>query len=79
MLLDPAEWLVRLMELTELSGDFKVVMVILAVATLVGSWCLEQYIFVYLVRALKLVQKHLAPKNQKARKRYKVIDESMRF
>jgi cation-transporting P-type ATPase 13A2 len=79
MLFDPAKWLSNLMELTYMSWDFKVFLLILGFAGFAIAMLCEKYAFAQLARQIGKTKAKLFPKKQKQRKQYKVIEEGLRL
>lgn len=78
LLVDPAGWLFNLMQLTEMSTNFKLLIVAVAVAGLVTSSFLERLVLPQLARAIGRVKLMLRPGSRK-RKLYKLLEEKMRI
>jgi cation-transporting ATPase 13A3/4/5 len=78
LLLDPAEWLTKLMDLTYMSWDFKLELLGFAVAGFAVMYGCEMYFFPSLARWIGDVNVRLRPKSRKKRKEYKIIIEGMR-
>jgi cation-transporting ATPase 13A3/4/5 len=77
MLLDPAQWLVDLMQLTALALDFRAFILALGVGYFVLSWSSEKYVFPKLAKILGVLkEKSSRPKRRKA---YKLVQEKMRI
>jgi cation-transporting P-type ATPase 13A2 len=74
MLFDPAAWLYELMELTPMSGNFKVFLLFLAVAGFVVGYISEKWTFPRLAKIIEKWKKTLL-KREKKRKEYKLILE----
>lgn len=79
MLLDPAEWIYDLMELTDMSNNFKVFLIVLGAGGFACSYAAERYLFPQLARFIGRAKQRLRPKHPKKRKEYKLILESMRI
>lgn len=77
MVLIPAHGVKHLMQLTKISPNFKMVLLILGLAYFVLSWTAENYIFQGLARWVGKAKLKLA-NTPKQRKEYKVIAERMR-
>ncbi|KAI0199076.1 hypothetical protein F4808DRAFT_434112 [Astrocystis sublimbata] len=73
----PAPWLRKLMQLTRISGSFKIALLVLGVAFLLLAWGCENYVFQPLARAIGRAKLAITQK-AKQRKQYKIILESMR-
>ncbi|KAF2142917.1 uncharacterized protein K452DRAFT_357974 [Aplosporella prunicola CBS 121167] len=79
MTLDPAEWIARVMELTEMGTGFKITLLGLAVAGFAAGWVGERMAFPALARAVVTVRRWVRPGLVKKRKEYKVVAEGMRM
>ena len=77
MLLDPAEWLSNFMDLTEMSLDFEVTLLVLAAIGFATAYVAERRIFPTMAKYIGRLKKRLRPSHQKKRKRYKEILEEM--
>lgn len=77
MLIDPSDWLVKFMQLTALTWDFRAFILVLGIGYVVLAWISEKFI---LPRLAKLIgqTKEKFSKTPKQRKAYKVIQEEMR-
>jgi cation-transporting ATPase 13A2 len=75
MLLAPADWLFTLMELTFMSTGFKVLILFLAGAGVIGGWVGEKWLFIELAKQVGAFKKK-AFGFVKVRKEYKVILEA---
>ncbi|KAI9790387.1 MAG: hypothetical protein M1816_005205 [Peltula sp. TS41687] len=75
MLLDPAAWLQRLMELTFLSTTFSLILLVLAIIGFGSSWVAEKHLLPHLAKMVGKVKDRSSPKK---RKLYKVLQEEMR-
>ena len=69
MLLDPANWLGKLMEITYMSLNFKILLLALALVGFATSWTSERQIFPPLARFLGSVRTKLQPGRQKTKKK----------
>ena len=78
MVLGPAHWLKKLMQLTKISWDFKGIIVALGLAYLVVAWVGEKYVFQRLAKVIGEARRTVT-KRTKKRKEYKVIDEALRI
>jgi cation-transporting ATPase 13A3/4/5 len=78
LLLDPAKWLVSLMDLTEMSWDFKVILLVIAIIAFALMYCCEIWLFPRLAKWIGEVTARARPGSKKKRKEYKVIIEGMR-
>jgi cation-transporting ATPase 13A3/4/5 len=79
MLLDPAEWLYKLMELTYTSSGFKALLFAIALIGFFISYGCEIWIFPKLARWIGRVKAKISPSLKKKRKEYKIILEGMRL
>lgn len=79
MLFDPAVWLSSLMELTRMSVDFEVFVLLLALGGFVCAWIAERRMFLWLARLLGKLHDKLWPHRRKKRKEYKRVLEEMRM
>lgn len=79
MLFDPGTWLSNLMQLTEMSFDFKVFLLVLALGGLACAWIAESRVFLWLARLLGMLHDKLWPHRCKKRKQYKRVLEEMRM
>lgn len=78
MLFDPAQWLSRFMQLTYMSMDFELSLLLLAAIGFAIAWSAERYLFPHLARFIGRLKKQLKPSRQKKRKEYKVLLEDIR-
>ena len=79
LLLDPAKWLVSLMDLTYMSWDFKVILLVMAVVGFAVMYASEIWFFPRLAKWIGDLNVKLRPKSRKKRKEYKIIVEGMRM
>ena len=79
MLLDPAKWLYELMELTYMSMNFKIFILVLAAGGFVCSHGSEKYLLPRLARLVGKIEVRINPKWRKKKKIYKVIQEDLRI
>lgn len=77
MLLSPAHWLSKLMQLTPISSTFKANVLVLGCCYLFLSWSTESYIFPIFARGVGRAKLALMKKAKK-RKEYKLILERTR-
>lgn len=77
MILGPAHWVKKLMQLTKISWSFKGTIIGLGVIFLVVAWVAEHYLFPKLARLIGQVKEAITQKSRK-RKEYKLIQERMR-
>jgi cation-transporting P-type ATPase 13A2 len=79
MLLDPAHWLMKFMQLTPMDLDYRIFLVVLGFGGFGLSWIAEKHV---LPQAAKLIGKANArfrPNHPKKRKQYKLLQEEMRI
>lgn len=79
MLFDPGAWLANLMQLTYLSVDFKVFVLVLASGGLASAWIAERRVFLWLARLLGKLHATLWPQRRKKQKEYKRVLGEMRM
>ena len=79
MLLDPAESFARFMQLTYLSINFKIFMIVLAIGGFACAYISESNIFPWLARIVGKTHDRIWPQRKKKRKEYKLLLEKMRF
>lgn len=79
MLFDPGAWLANLMQLTFMSVDFKVFLLVLASGGLACAWIAERNVFLLVARFLGKAHGTLWPHKRKQRKEYKLLLEQMRM
>lgn len=77
MLLDPAEWLSKFMDLTEMSLDFELTLLALAAVGFAIAYVAERRLFPIMAKWMGQLKSLLKPSRQKKRKRYKEILEEM--
>ena len=77
MLLDPAQWLSSFMDLTEMSLDYEMFLLALALAGFAVAYLAEQYVFTIMAKYIGRLKKVLRPSHPKKRKQYKVIREEI--
>ena len=78
LVLGPVKWVSRLMQLTFISWDFKLVIIGLGVLYFVLAYIGEHYVFQRLARIIGHVTTSITKKTKK-RKEYKIIQEKMLF
>jgi cation-transporting ATPase 13A3/4/5 len=74
----PPGWLAKVMQLTYLSRDFKIYIVVLGMAYFALAWMGEHVVFQPFARHIGKAKQSIF-KRQKTRKQYKVIQEKMMF
>jgi cation-transporting P-type ATPase 13A2 len=77
MLLDPAEWLSDFMDLTEMSLDFELILLLLAGLGFAVAYVAERHLFPIMAKYLGRVRRALRPTDRKKKKRYKEILDEM--
>lgn len=78
MLFDPAAWLTRFMQLTEMSVDFRFFILALGAIYICMAWVGEKVIFPVLSRTMGTLMRK-ASKTPKQRKLYKLVQEQLRI
>jgi cation-transporting ATPase 13A2 len=76
LLLDPAQWLSEFMELTYMSFDFKIFILVLSVLGFALSYLSELFVFPQLAGLIGRLRAKMGKK--KKRKEYKVVLEGMK-
>ncbi|KAI9721371.1 MAG: hypothetical protein M1828_005231 [Chrysothrix sp. TS-e1954] len=79
LLFDSAQWVFEFMQLTYLSNNFKIFIVVLAIGGFILSYGAERFVFPTLARMIGKAINASRTKHRKKRKEYKVILESMHF
>lgn len=79
MLLDPGAGLTRFMQLTFLSINFKISILVLATGGFLCAWVAERKVFLLLAKAVGVVHDRIWPDRRKKRKVYKLLLEKMRM
>lgn len=77
MVIGPAHWLKKLMQLTNISKHFGLYMLVLGVVYIILAWAGEHIIFQRVARFIGHAKQKLN-RGSKKRKEYKVIQEGMR-
>ena len=77
MVLGPARWLKKLMQLTKMSFDFKIFLLGLGAAFLLVGWVFERYMSQPLAKLLRRAKQKMTGVSKKC-KEYKDIEERMR-
>lgn len=77
MVLAPAHWLRKTMQLTQMSWDYELFLVGLGIAFLVVAWAFERHLAMRLAKLVGRVQERVSG-TVKRRKEYKMIQERMR-
>ena len=79
MIFDPAKWLRDFMDLTEMSSDYAVFLLALAIAGFAVAYLAEQYFFPTLAKFIGRLKLWLRPAHPKKRKQYKLIAEEIQM
>lgn len=79
LLVHPAQWTSKVLQLTYLSSDFKIWMVLIACIHFALGYSGEQFVFLRLAKALGKLRKKFRNGKRKQRKQFKVIEEEMRY
>ena len=79
MLFDPGDKLANLMQLTEISVDFKIFVLVLALGGLACAEIFERRVSLWLARLLEMLNDGLWPRRRKKRKEYKRLLQDMRI
>ena len=79
MLLDPAQWVEQMLQLTFMSNGFKVFIIALAMGGFVCAYGSERFVLPTLAKFVGRTKDRLFPKRRKKRKEYKLILESMQI
>ena len=78
MLLDPAQWLSDFMDLTDMSLDYELFLLILAAIGFAVAYGAERYIFPVMAKSVGRLSRAVQPSHPKKRKRYKEILDEMK-
>ena len=78
MLLDPAKPLVKLMQLTNISTNFRLFLIALAVGGFACAWVTERRLAPWIARMLGKAHDSLWPDRRKQRKEYKILSDRMK-
>ncbi|MCJ1247270.1 hypothetical protein MMC30_004484 [Trapelia coarctata] len=79
MLFDPGARLSSFMQLTYLSMDFKIFIIILAIGGFLCAWIAERRVFLWLARLIGQTHDWIWPQRRKKRKEYKILLAKMRM
>ena len=79
MLLDPAQWLANFMDLTEMSLDYELFLLVLAIIGFGIAYGAERYLFTLMAKQVGRLKWLLRPSHKKKRKQYKEILEAMKI
>lgn len=77
MLLDPARWLAKFMQLTDMAAEFKLFILVLGFGYFLLAFSAERYILPRLAKLVGLLKESVS-NTPKRRKGYKVIEAKMR-
>ena len=77
MLFDPAQWLSNFMDLTAMSLNYELFLLVLAVIGFAIAYLAERYLFPIMAKQVSKLKLLLRPSHPKKRKRYKEILEAM--
>jgi len=77
MLLDPSEGLMRFMQLTSMSWDFKTFIMLLGCGYIALAWVSEKYLLPAIAKYLGVLHTWVTG-NPKQKKKYKTVLEKMR-
>jgi cation-transporting ATPase 13A2 len=77
LLFDPSEWLAKFMQLTPMSWDFRVFILILGIGYIAIAWTSEKYALPRLAKYIGMAKTSITRK-PKQRKQYKLVVEEMR-
>lgn len=72
------DWLYGLMQLSPMSTSFKLVLVVIAALHLILGTVGEQQILPVVAKAVGKLQRIIISRSEKMKKKYKVIDETMK-
>ena len=78
MLLDPAKWLADFMDLTEMSLNYSLFLLVLALVGFGIAYTAERYLFPAMAKYVGQLNRVLRPSHQKKRKQYKEVLAAMR-
>lgn len=76
MIVGPAHWLKKLMELSRIEKDYKYFLLLLGLVYFFFAWAFEKHLAMPLARSIGYMQQKITGKAKK-RKQYKVIREKM--
>ena len=79
MLMDPAKWVMKSMELTYVDTPFKLFIILLGFGNFALAYTSEKFVFPALAKWVGILKIKANPKWRKQRKAYKDILESLRF
>jgi cation-transporting ATPase 13A3/4/5 len=77
MIADPARWLKKLMQLSHMSWDYKLFLVLLGLVFFAMAWIYEKFLSLRLARLIGTANEWCTGR-AKRRKQYKVIQETMK-
>lgn len=78
MLLDPAKWLADFMDLTEMSLNYELFLLVLALGGFGIAYGAERYLFPVMAKYVGRLNRVFRPSHEKKRKQYKEILDAMR-
>ncbi|KAL9571563.1 hypothetical protein ACKAV7_004205 [Fusarium commune] len=78
MILTPAQWVIDLMQLTDMSWDYELFLIGLGAAYFIVAWAFEHFLALRLARLIGSAKQSVTGKAKK-RKEYKVIAEASRI
>jgi cation-transporting ATPase 13A3/4/5 len=76
LLFDPSDWLAKFMQLTPMSWDFRVFILMLGIGYFAVAWTSEKYLFLRLAKYMGIAKISITQK-PKQRKKYKLVQEEM--
>ncbi|KAG8413269.1 hypothetical protein J3458_012852 [Metarhizium acridum] len=76
MVVGPAQWIKKLMELSHMEWDYKLFLMVLGLAYFALAWTFEKYLAMRLARVIGYAKQRITGR-AKMRKKYKVIREEM--
>ena len=76
MLFDPSDWLAKFMQLTAMSWDFKIFILVLGIGYIALAWASENYLLPRLAKYLGVLKTSIT-RRPKQRKAYKLVLEKM--
>lgn len=79
MLLDPAQWLAKYMQLTDMTVRFKVFILVIAAGGFTCAWIAERRVFLWVAHVVGMMHDFVLPHRRKRRKRYKTLRDEMRI
>ena len=81
MLFDPSPWVIKLMQLTDMSTSFRVFLLILGIGSFALSYASERYVFPRLAKLIGSAKDRLRKGGRaaKQRKQYKIVLDTMQI